>query len=193
MRGRFLTYIGAVAVFVFAGSLLAAHLGYSDEKTLSPYVEQLGSSVRGLSPQEVDDLANGRGAGYARTAELNSYPGPRHLLDMKQELGLSSGQVTQIEAIIAKMQPEAKRIGQEILRREMQLSAAFANGTISETDLKALVENLAVLYGDFRVTHLQAHLQVKPLLSEEKIAKYNALRGYTSSSEMPMEHPYPMH
>jgi copper chaperone CopZ len=35
---------------------------------------QLNSPVRGVSPQEVDDLQNGRGASYARMAELNSYP-----------------------------------------------------------------------------------------------------------------------
>jgi hypothetical protein len=45
----------------------------------SPYVPELASPVRGLSAQEVDDLLNGRGAGYARTAELNGYPGPRHM------------------------------------------------------------------------------------------------------------------
>ena len=36
---------------------------------------RLNSPVRGLSPQEVDDLQNGRGAGYARMAELNSQRG----------------------------------------------------------------------------------------------------------------------
>lgn len=37
----------------------------------SPYVEQLDSSVRGLSSEEVDNLLKGKGAGYARMAELN--------------------------------------------------------------------------------------------------------------------------
>lgn len=48
----------------------------------SPYVEKLDSPVRGLSSEEVANLLNGKGAGYARTAELNGYPGLRHVLDL---------------------------------------------------------------------------------------------------------------
>jgi len=37
---------------------------------------------------------------------------------------------------------------------------------------------LALLYGELRKTHLQAHLQINPLLSTEQIKKYNQIRGY---------------
>ncbi|MCV4784044.1 DUF305 domain-containing protein, partial [Escherichia coli] len=53
----------------------------------SPYVAQLESPVRGLSAQEVEDLLAGRGAGYARTPELNGHPGPAHVLEFKEQLG----------------------------------------------------------------------------------------------------------
>lgn len=33
-------------------------------------------------------------------------------------------------------------------------------------------------YGELRKTHLQAHLQINPLLSAEQIKKYNQIRGY---------------
>lgn len=156
--------------------------GLAQTTSRSPYVEQLGSQVRGLSKQEVDDLLNGRGAGYARSAELNSYPGPRHVLDLKQKLNLSPKQTQQIEAVFKQMQVQAKQLGQEIIKREAKLSTAFNSKTISEAEMKSQTENLAQLYGQLRATHLQAHLQIKPLLSAKQVAEYNKLRGYTNAA-----------
>jgi hypothetical protein len=158
----------------------------------SAYVSQLDSPIRGLSSQEVDDLMNGRGAGYARSAELNGYPGPRHVLDMRQELGLSPEVVEQLEAIFAGMEAKAQRLGHEILQREAALSQAFAENRLSETDMQAQVEALAQLYGQLRANHLQAHFQTKPLLSTEQIAKYNDLRGYTGQANQ-VDHQHMQH
>jgi hypothetical protein len=56
-----------------------------DGPTPSPYAGQQGSSVRGLTDEEIADLRTGSGMGLARPAELNSYPGPRHVLDLADE------------------------------------------------------------------------------------------------------------
>src|ERR1043166_6828164 len=47
----------------------------------SPYREQQATELRGLTPGEIADLRAGHGMGLARPAELNGYPGPRHVLD----------------------------------------------------------------------------------------------------------------
>ncbi len=150
----------------------------SPSSLVSPYTTQLESAVRGLSQQEVDDLLAGHGMGFARMAELNNYPGPRHLLDLQQEMALSAEQVQQIEQIFAAMQTHAQELGQQVVAAEAQLSAAFAAGTITEAELAAQVEALAGLYGDLRAVHLQAHLQVTLLLSDAQRMRYNELRGY---------------
>lgn len=147
----------------------------------SPYVTQLNSAIRGLSTQEIDNLLNGRGAGYALTAELNSYPGPRHVLDLNRELALSSEQEQQIEVIFRQMDAEAKRVGQEIVELEQQFSNSFAQGTVSESEIEEKTQQLALLYGQYRAIHLQPHLEVQRLLSVEQIAKYDELRGYSNS------------
>lgn len=149
----------------------------------SPYVAQLTSPVRGLSAQEVEDLQAGHGMGYARMAELNSYPGPRHLLDLQRELTLSPQQIAAIEPIYATMTEQAQRLGQQIIAQEAELSAAFANKTVDDAGLQTQVMHLADLYGQLRLTHLRAHLQVTPLLTAEQLAAYNELRGYTSNTE----------
>jgi Spy/CpxP family protein refolding chaperone len=186
MRQKFLFYVGLATIIGFASAGLMLFSGHFNQGVRSPYVGQLDSPVPGLSAQEVDDWLNGRGAGYARTAELNNYPGPRHVLDLKQELALSPDQEQPIQAVFEQMQAEAKQIGQEIVQREAQFSAAFAGGAISEAGLKAQTKQLALLYGQLRAAHLQAHFQITPLLSPEQIAAYNTLRGYTSGPDQPV-------
>lgn len=156
----------------------------------SPYVAQVTSPVRGLSAQEVADLRAGRGMGYARMAELNSYPGPRHLLDLQKELQLSTEQITAINAIFVEMEQHAQSLGQQIITGEEQLGVAFATNTLDEATLQGQVMQLADRYGQLRMTHLQAHLAVTPLLTTVQINAYNELRGYTSSNEeqSPMHH-----
>jgi hypothetical protein len=183
MSKRLFVFVGAAIILGIVGAAFYLHLGFSQQPSLSPYIAQLNSPVRGLSPQEVDDLLNGRGAGYARTAELNNYPGPRHVLDMQQELNLSAEQIMQIEAVFRQMQAEAQQLGQEIVERETQFSQGFAHQTITEAELQAQTGELAQLYGHLRATHLQAHLQITPLLSAQQIARYNTLRGYTDAPE----------
>lgn len=176
-----LIILSAVSFTVFT------HLKASSQVTESPYINQLSSSVRGLSTQEVDDLLNGRGAGYARTAELNSYPGPAHVLELREQLELSAEQIQRIETVFQEMNTKAKSIGQEIVEREQELSASFASSVITPAELRIQTESLAELYAELRATHLEAHLEVTPMLSSEQITAYNTLRGYTSS-EAPNEH-----
>lgn len=178
-----LAFIIAVLMIVSSSNLSNAQ---------SPYTSQLNSPVRGLSAQEVDDLINGRGAGYARTAELNHYPGPKHVLDMKQELALSPEQEQQIEVIFSQMNMKAKQVGREIVEHEQQFSNVFAQGEISESDINEQARRLGMLYGQYRSIHLQPHLKVRQLLSPEQIAKYDQLQGY-SNLQMQSEPSSPAH
>lgn len=158
-----------------------SHAQHSGMGTTSPYLDQLGSSVRGLSQQEVDGLLAGEGMGYARSAELNGYPGPRHVLDMANELQLSSEQTTSITAIFDGMKEQAVALGQKIVGAESLLSQSFADKTISEESLQTQLDELTNLYSQLRQVHLQAHLAVTPLLSNEQLAQYQVLRGYTQN------------
>jgi Spy/CpxP family protein refolding chaperone len=151
--------------------------------TPSPYTEQLATPVRGLGAEEVDDLLAGRGMGFARMAELNSYPGPRHLLDLQAQLALTPAQVTQIDAAFQAMQRDAQALGREIVLQEQALSDAFATGTIDSATLETQVSLLGEIYAQLRNIHLQAHLNVTPLLTDEQIARYNELRGYTDPAQ----------
>ena len=83
----------------------------------------------------------------------------------------------------AAVQPvaDAQALGREIVRQEQALSDAFAAGTIDPIALNTQVSLLGDDYGQLRNIHLQAHLQVTPLLTDEQIALYDVLRGYNDA------------
>ncbi len=87
-----------LAIAISTVGSMAALAQHQHNNLKSPYAEQLNSPVRGLSTEDVDNLLNGKGAGYARMAELNGYPGLRHVLDLRSQLNLSAQQIKEIEA-----------------------------------------------------------------------------------------------
>jgi hypothetical protein len=44
--------------------------------------------------------------------------------------------------------------------------------------LRAIVADIVKLQGELRFTHLNAHLEMKKILSPQQVAKYDELRGY---------------
>ena len=182
MRPAFVA-LGALAVGMAAGIGIDRGFVRPAPPAASPYVAQQESPVRGLSAQEVDDLLNGRGAGFARTAELNSYPGPRHVLDMRDHLALTAAQLAATQRIFAAMQTEAKRLGREIVDQETALSAGFAARRMTPERLQTDAVAMGSLYGRLRAVHLAAHLELTDLLTPEQITKYDAMRGYGGAAE----------
>ena len=162
--------------------LLALAACRPDVPARSPYAGQEASPVRGLSAAEIADLLAGRGAGYARSAELNSYPGPRHVLDLGSRLDLSEAQHGRAQDVFDRMQREAQRLGAAIVALEGELSGAFAGRSISPGQLDAQVDSLGALYGRLRAVHLRAHLETTALLRANQIQAYDRLRGYGDST-----------
>jgi hypothetical protein len=152
----------------------------AQQAPISPYRAELTSEIRGLSAQEIEDLREGRGMGLARAAELNGYPGPRHLLEAVEagQLHLSAEQLGAIRRLFEAMTDEARRLGATILREEQALEAAFRAGGISEAELRARVARIAALSGELRAVHLRTHLKTRAILTDHQIQRYNQVRGY---------------
>lgn len=146
--------------------------------TASPYAGQEQRAIKALSPEEMRDLAEGRGMGLAKAAELNGYPGPAHVLELAATLGLNAAQEAATRDIYARMQAETRRLGAAILDAETQLERRFAHRHIDPESLRDSISAIAVLQGRLRTAHLEAHLAQAQLLTPEQIAAYNASRGY---------------
>jgi Spy/CpxP family protein refolding chaperone len=149
--------------------------------TISPYVGMSSASVPSLTTQEVDDLRAGRGLGMARAAELNGYPGPRHVLDLQSQLDLDQRTIEQAQQLFQQMQSEAQPLGAQVVELEKSLGERFASQSIDESALPQQLDALAALMAQLRAIHLRAHIRMKALLTPQQVARYRELRGYLAS------------
>jgi hypothetical protein len=167
---------GRIAIL---GLLLALPL---HAQQTSPYVGQEDRPLKALSDAEILSYLNGEGMGYAKAAELNRYPGPRHVLDLGAKMGLTESQKQRVQGIYDTMHEKALRLGKDIVSREAVLDSLFSNRTIDEQRVISLVSEIARLQGELRITHLTAHLQVTRILAPDQIMTYEHLRGYDDPS-----------
>ena len=152
---------------------------------ISPYAGQELRDIKSLSDKDIQSLQNGTGeafGGVAKPAELNGYPGPRHVLDMASELQLTDRQRMEIELMYQNMSSKAKSIGAAIIAVEQDIDRGFANKTITEENLKLMLDNSADLYGQLRFVHLSAHLDTMQMLTIEQVQMYDKMRAYDSDS-----------
>ena len=161
-----------------------AHAGGA-APSVSPYAGQESRPIKALSPDEVEAYLSGSGMGLAKAAELNRYPGPRHVLDLADQLALSTEQREKTTRLFEAMRADATRLGAEIVARERELDARFAAGRISSAELDRLVAELGTLQGRLRGTHLRAHLVQREILTPAQRHQYGALRGYDAGTPAP--------
>src|SRR5690349_2158483 len=101
----------------------------------SPYGGLERRDVKALSPEQLGDLNAGRGMQLALPAELNGYPGPRHVLDMADALELTPAQRTRTQALFDEMQAKAKALGGMLIERERALDALFVTRSATPASL----------------------------------------------------------
>jgi Spy/CpxP family protein refolding chaperone len=164
-------------LMIIALLFITASLTYAKNK-LSPYSGQEQREIKSLSTEEIDGYLTGQGMGFAKAGELNHYPGPKHVVDLAQELQLSEEQLLATREIYDTMHNDAVSIGELIVEKEKLLDELFARQKIDETQLDAISTEIGTLKGKLRATHLRAHLQMKKVLSSEQIERYDVLRGY---------------
>ena len=144
-----------------------------------PYAGYEERPIKALSNERVAELLEGKGAGYALAGELNHYPGPRHVLDLAEDLGLTEEQEENVGGIFADMQAEVRPLGRELVNLEERLDRAFRDEAIDEDALAQLTEESAAIEGSLREVHLGAHLKTRDTLSAEQVEEYDRLRGYS--------------
>ena len=171
-------------LLIFTIFLLVAGPTLAQDQLTSPYRQQVERGLRGLDEKEIAELKAGAGMRLARAAELNSYPGPRHVLDAiaAGKLAASAEQRERVQQVFNEMNRDAVRVGTQILEEEQRLETGFRTGTMTESDLHARVTRIAALQGELRAIHLAAHLATRAILSESQIIRYNELRGYPESA-----------
>lgn len=191
--------IAALAVFAWATASFAQQSGHGHghghaqghtlrgaaETSASSYAGEQARAIKSLSEADINGLLSGAGAGYAKAAELNGYPGPAHVLALAPQLGLRADQQTATQRLMDAHKAAARQLGEQLVSAERALDAAFAVRQIDAQRLQALTQRIGSLQSSLRAEHLQTHLAQTALLEPRQVARYAQLRGYTTALPLP--------
>jgi Spy/CpxP family protein refolding chaperone len=127
--------------------------------------------------QEFDSVVReGRGFGMAFAADQNGYPGPMHVLELKERLALTPEQQTRMQALMDGMFAQARPAGARLLEAEQRLRALFAEGGANEAAVRSAVAEVERRRAEVRLVHLLTHLRTRDLLTDQQRAVYHAAR-----------------
>jgi Spy/CpxP family protein refolding chaperone len=144
----------------------------------TPYAGMQNRAIKSLSDADLQELRKGGGWGLALPAELNGMPGPAHVLELKDALGLSDDQDRQVQALFDDMKQAAIPAGERLIAAEASIEAAFASATVEETSLRRLLAEAESARTELRFIHLSQHYKTTPVLTPEQVQRYKVLRGY---------------
>ncbi len=154
----------------------------------SGYSGQEKREIKSLSQNQVAGYLNAKGMGLAKAAELNHYPGPKHVLELSAELNLSNEQVQKTKGFYNEMHKAASELGKLYIQKEKELDRWFEKESVDEAGLNLLVLEIGKIKSKIRFAHLKAHLQMQGMLSPEQISKYDTLRGYINTNKINHSH-----
>ena len=112
--------LAALVACLASAALTGAH---AQTTVTPPYAGQQSRNIKALSEQDVAGLIAGQGAGFAKAAELNGYPGPMHTLELEGPLGLRPDQVAASEALMVAHKARARALGVTLVEAERELDA----------------------------------------------------------------------
>lgn len=161
----------SLVVASFASAQHAPHAGHQGAPGVSGH-EEAQRCLESFDRVVVD----GRGFGMAFAADRHGYPGPLHVLELGDALGLTPSQTSQVRALESAMFAESRPRSAALLAAERRLDALFISGRATEADLASLVAEIERLRGEVRLVHLRYHLKTRDLLSERQRLVYHERR-----------------
>ncbi len=154
----------------------------------SQYAGEEKREIKALSQEEAHGLARGDGMGMARAAELNGFPGPKHVLELAEAIELTADQRRGVNEVFDRMNARAVELGEAVIESKRALDAGFAGRSLDAEQLRRATSQLAALGGELRYVHLVAHLETTALLESPQIEAYTRLRGYGSGQHQGRQH-----
>ncbi len=156
----------------------------------TPYAGFQQREIKSLSAEDVKELRRGGGWGLALPAELNGMPGPAHVLELKDQLGLSAQATAQVQRLFDEMRALAVPQGERLIAAERAIEQAFASGRVDEPGLRRLLAEAEAARTELRFIHLSQHYKTVAALTPAQVARYNVLRGYAEDpcTQVPAGH-----
>jgi len=136
-----------------------------------------GGMLGGVSETEKEALLKGAGLGAGMIAMMNGYPGPKHILEMGEELELTAAQRETIGTIYGKVKAESVKYGTELVEKDEALAAMFTSGSVDTGDVEKLAREIGELQGRVRAEHLNAHVKTYDALTPAQREKLSSMQG----------------
>ena len=172
--------LGALAAVNF--DLPSPSIGAAAAQHHDPRGSQPGTAVpphrqMQMTLDEIDRVVSqGLGAGMAFAADQNGYPGPTHVLELREQLRLTPAQEARVTALRTAMFPDALPKSAHLGEAEAGLRRLFAEGAADEARVRAAVAEVERARSEVRLVHLLTHLQTRVVLTEEQRRLYHEAR-----------------
>jgi len=121
-------------------------------------------------------VGEGRGFGLAFAADQNGYPGPMHVLELRDRLKLTADQEAKARDLMHAMFAESRPKSVRLLEAEARLRRLFAERVADDAAVRAAVAEVERARSEVRLVHLLAHLKTRDLLSEDQRRLYHEAR-----------------
>lgn len=121
-------------------------------------------------------VGEGRGFGMAFAADQNGYPGPMHVLELKDRLKLTADQAATAPRLMHAMFAESRPKGRRLLEAEAKLRRLFAERAADDAAVRAAVGEVERARSEVRLVHLLTHLKTRDLLTEDQRRIYHEAR-----------------
>ena len=103
--------------------------------------------------------------------------GPVHVLELGDQLRLTTEQRIRVQELHAAMKAEAIPLGERLITQEADLNRQFAIQSVTPAILQAASVEIATTQGALRLAHLRYHLSTLDVLTPEQVRRYGELRG----------------
>lgn len=125
--------------------------------------------IEGFPRAEYEALQSGDSSYFAKPFPSNRIVDPQTVQSLSIPLNLSAGQISKLESILTDARERSLRISRTILTKESQLKALFHKSRrINRQQVSQLIMIISRLKGRLRLTHLDASLKTKRLLSVQQ-------------------------
>jgi len=109
----------------------------------SKYSGQEQRNIKALSQSKIEGYLTGKGMGLAKSAELNHFPGPKHVMELSQELSLSKLQIEETKKIYEAMKGKAIEYGQQLIIKEEEIEGLFSKDSVTPQVLERVLNESA--------------------------------------------------
>ena len=181
---RPLPSFASLVLAVVLGACSGEHKPVAEHAGHSPYSGMESRTIKALSDSEIEQLRGGMGMGLAMAAELNGLPGPKHVLELAEELALTDEQRDATQTVFDLMNTEARTLGGRLIEIEQSIDDALSDASVVDSALvRQLLMEASETKGRLRWSHIRAHVEQTGILTEEQRLSYVSLRGYQHEHE----------